>query len=66
MFMRQFLMYKKAFFEWTLFEDAIRDAISIGSDSKTIEPIKGSIAGVFYVVSKKYMKNKKHFLMIEY
>ncbi len=44
----------KAFFESTSFEDAIRNAISIGSDSDTIAAITGSIAGVFYVVPKKF------------
>ena len=47
-------MHKKAFFEWTSFEDAIRDAISIGSDSDTFAEITGSIAGVFYDVPKKF------------
>ena len=44
----------KAFFESTSFEDAIRNAISIGSDSDTIVAITGSIAGVFYDVPKKF------------
>ena len=44
----------KAFFESTSFEDAIRNAISIGSDSDTFTEITGSIAGVFYDVPKKF------------
>ena len=39
-----------AFFESRSFEDAIRNAISIGGDSDTIAAITGSIAEVFYGV----------------
>ena len=57
----------KAFFELTLFEEASRNSISIGSDSDTIAAIKGSIAGAFYVVPKKLCEKAKNtFLMIEY
>lgn len=38
----------EAFFESTGFEDAIRNAISIGGDSDTIAAITGSIAEAFY------------------
>ena len=38
----------EAFFESTSFEDAIRNAISIGGDSDTIAAITGSIAESFY------------------
>ncbi len=38
----------EAFFESTDFEDAIRNAISIGGDSDTIAAITGSIAEAFY------------------
>lgn len=38
----------EAFFESTSFEDAIRNAISIGGDSDTIAAITGSIAEAFY------------------
>jgi len=38
----------EAFFESTEFEDAIRNAISIGGDSDTIAAITGSIAEAFY------------------
>ena len=40
----------EAFFESTSFEDAIRNAISIGGDSDTIAAITGSIAEAFYGV----------------
>ena len=38
----------EAFFESTSFEDAIRNAISIGGDSDTIAAITGSIAEAYY------------------
>ena len=38
----------EAFFESTSFEDAIRNAVSIGGDSDTIVAITGSIAEAFY------------------
>lgn len=41
----------EAFFESTSFEDAIRNAISIGGDSDTIGAITGSVAGAYYGVS---------------
>ena len=37
-----------AFFESNSFEDAIRNAISIGGDSDTIGAITGAIAAAFY------------------
>ena len=40
----------EAFFESTDFEDAIRNAISVGGDSDTIAAITGSIAEAFYGV----------------
>lgn len=42
----------EAFFESTSFEDAIRNAISIGGDSDTIAAITGSIAEAFYGVDE--------------
>lgn len=39
-----------AFFESTSFEDAIRNAISIGGDSDTIAAITGSVAEAYYGV----------------
>lgn len=38
----------KAFFESVSFEDAIRNAISIGGDSDTIAAITGGVAGLYY------------------
>ncbi len=38
----------ECFFESTSFEDAIRNAISIGGDSDTIGAITGSIAAEYY------------------
>lgn len=40
----------EAFLEATSFEDAIRNAISIGGDSDTIAAITGSIAGAYYEI----------------
>ncbi|MDR2354397.1 MAG: ADP-ribosylglycohydrolase family protein [Deltaproteobacteria bacterium] len=42
----------KAFLESTGFEDAIRNAVSIGGDSDTIAAIAGAVAGVYYGVPK--------------
>lgn len=42
----------EAFFESTSFEDAIRNAISIGGDSDTIAAITGSIAEAYYGVNE--------------
>lgn len=41
----------EAFFESVSFEDAIRNAISIGGDSDTIAAITGSVAEAFYGIS---------------
>lgn len=42
----------EAFFESTSFEDAIRNAISIGGDSDTIAAITGSVAEAFYGIDE--------------
>ena len=42
----------EAFFESTSFEDAIRNAISIGGDSDTIAAIAGSIAEAYYGIDE--------------
>lgn len=47
----------QAFFESNSFEDAIRNAISIGGDSDTLAAITGSVAEVYYGVPK-WMKEK--------
>ena len=38
----------QAFFESTNFEDAIRNAISIGGDSDTLAAITGAVAEAYY------------------
>lgn len=40
----------KAFFESTSFEDAIRNAVSVGGDSDTLAAITGSIAQAYYEI----------------
>ena len=45
-----------AFFESTGFEDAIRNAISIGGDSDTIAAICGSVAEAYYCIPEKLRK----------
>ncbi len=52
----------EAFFESTSFEDSIKNAISIGGDSDTIAAITGSIAGVYYGISKELRKKVLTFL----
>ncbi len=47
----------EAFFESTSFEDAVRNAISIGGDSDTIAAIAGSVAQAFYGIPEE-MKEK--------
>lgn len=47
----------EAFFESKSFEDAVRNAISIGGDSDTIAAITGSIAEAYYGVPSN-LKNK--------
>ena len=42
-----------AFFESTSFEDAIRNAISVGGDSDTLAAITGGVAEAFYGVPKE-------------
>ena len=40
----------ESFFESVSFEDAIRNAVSIGGDSDTIAAITGAVAGAYYGV----------------
>jgi type I restriction enzyme M protein len=52
----------EAFFESTSFEDAIRNAVSIGGDSDTIAAICGAVAGAFYGVPDDIRKKAELFL----
>lgn len=52
----------EAFFESTGFEDAIRNAISIGGDSDTIAAITGGIAEAYYGIPDDIRKNALTFL----
>ena len=54
-----------AFFESNDFEDAIRNAISIGGDSDTIAAITGSIAEAFYGIPEAIWKKARRFLSDE-
>lgn len=51
-----------AFFESTGFEDAIRNAISIGGDSDTLAAITGSIAEAYYGIPTAIRKHALTFL----
>ena len=52
----------EAFFESTSFEDAIRNAISIGGDSDTIGAICGAVAGAYYGVPEGIRLKAETFL----
>lgn len=52
----------EAFFESTGFEDAIRNAISIGGDSDTLGAITGAVAGAYYGVPAHIRKLALTFL----
>ena len=52
----------QAFFESTDFEDAIRNAISIGGDSDTIAAITGSVAEAYYGIDEEMKKSALSFL----
>ena len=52
----------KAFFESISFEDAIRNAISIGGDSDTIGAICGAVAGAYYGVPDDIRAKAEMFL----
>ncbi len=52
----------EAFFESTDFEDAIRNAISIGGDSDTLAAITGSVAEAYYGVPTDIRKQALTFL----
>ena len=52
----------EAFFESVSFEDAIRNAISIGGDSDTIAAITGSVAEAFYGISDELKQKAESYL----
>ena len=52
----------EAFFESVSFEDAIRNAISIGGDSDTIAAITGSVAEAFYGISDELKEKAESYL----
>ena len=52
----------KAFFESTSFEDAIRNAISIGGDSDTIAAITGGVAEAYYGIPNNIKEEGLKFL----
>ena len=52
----------EAFFESNNFEDAIRNAISIGGDSDTLAAITGGIAEVYYGIPTEIRKHALTFL----
>ncbi len=52
----------EAFFESTDFEDAIRNAISIGGDSDTIAAITGAVAEAYYGIPTEIRKHALTFL----
>ena len=52
----------EAFFESTDFEDAIRNAISIGGDSDTIAAITGAVAEAYYGIPTEIRKHAFTFL----
>lgn len=51
-----------AFFESISFEDAIRNAISVGGDSDTLAAITGSVAEAYYGVPEKLRSRAKSYL----
>ena len=55
----------EAFLESTDFEDAVRNAVSIGGDSDTIAAITGSIAGAYYGVPEEIGKKALTYLSKE-
>lgn len=52
----------EAFFESTGFEDAIRNAVSIGGDTDTIAAMAGSIAGAYYGVPDEVREGALNYL----
>lgn len=52
----------EAFFESTDFEDAIRNAVSVGGDSDTIAAMAGAIAEAFYGVPEDFVHDTMDYL----
>ncbi len=52
----------EAFFESTGFEDAVRNAVSIGGDSDTIAAITGSVAEAYYGIDDEMKETALSFL----
>ena len=52
----------QCFFESTDFEDAIRNAISIGGDSDTIAAITGSVAEAYYGIPPELIDHAKTYI----
>jgi type I restriction enzyme M protein len=52
----------ESFFESSSFEDAIRNAVSIGGDSDTIGAICGAVAGAYYGVPEEIRMKVETFL----
>ena len=64
-------IYNESFFskypeDFKDFEDAIRNAISIGGDSETIACIVGGLAEAYYGVTRELKKEVNNFLPIEF
>lgn len=52
----------QAFFESTSFEDAIRNAISIGGDSDTLAAITGAVAEAYYGIPEEMKETALSYL----
>ena len=52
----------QCFIESTSFEDAIRNAISIGGDSDTIAAITGAVAGAYYGIPKEMIETARKYV----
>ena len=52
----------EAFFESTSFEDAIRNAISIGGDSDTLAAITGAVAESYYTIPEDLQQTALSYL----
>ena len=52
----------QCFFESENFEDAIRNAISIGGDSDTIGAITGAVAGAYYGIPKEMIETARKYV----